>query len=101
MAAFDRAAQALAAATAATASLVELDLVVIGGGAQAEDLLFPPAAPPSQTYAALRFTHGLEVSPSQLAMDAGLVGAAAVAASRRRVQPGTSTPVSELHSTTV
>lgn len=81
LAAYERAAQALAAAIAATAALVELDLVVIGGGvAQAGEVLFAPLRRRLAEYAVLDFTRGLPVVPAGLALDAGLVGAAAVAA---------------------
>ncbi|MBB1242744.1 ROK family protein [Streptomyces durbertensis] len=80
-AAFDRAARALAAGIAATASLVELDLVVVGGGvAQSGDLLFAPLRRHLAEYAALDFTRDLRVVPARLALDAGLIGAAALAA---------------------
>lgn len=47
VASFERAAQALAAGIAATATLVEIDIAVIGGGvANAGDVLFAPSAPP-------------------------------------------------------
>ncbi|MFI6941970.1 ROK family protein [Streptomyces sp. NPDC050418] len=76
--AFDRAGQALAAAIAATAALVEIDVAVIGGGvAQAGDVLFAPLRRHLDAYAALDFVRGLEVRPAALAQDAGLVGAAA------------------------
>lgn len=79
-AAFERAARALAAAIGATAALVELDLVVIGGGvAQAGDTLFAPLRRHLAEYAVLDFTRGLPVVPAGLALDAGLIGAAAVA----------------------
>ncbi|MGW0934548.1 ROK family protein [Streptomyces sp. NPDC002666] len=82
-AAYERAAQALAAAIAATAALVELDLVVIGGGvAQAGDTLFAPLRRRLADYAVLDFTRGLPVVPALLALDAGLIGAAAVASSQ-------------------
>lgn len=81
--AYERAAQALAAAIAATAALVELDLVVIGGGvAQAGDTLFVPLRRRMADYAVLDFTRGLPVVPALLALDAGLIGAAAVASSQ-------------------
>ncbi|MEU9204277.1 ROK family protein [Streptomyces sp. NPDC048332] len=81
--AYERAAQALAAAISATAALVELDLVVIGGGvAQAGDTLFVPLRRHMADYAVLDFTRGLPVVPAVLALDAGLIGAAAVASSR-------------------
>ncbi|GAA2534539.1 MULTISPECIES: ROK family protein [Streptomyces] len=79
--AYDRAAQALAAAIAATTALVELDLVVIGGGvAQAGDTLFAPLRRHMADYAVLDFTRDVPVVPAALALNAGLIGAAAVAA---------------------
>ncbi|MFC8533535.1 ROK family protein [Streptomyces sp. NPDC057249] len=87
LAAYERAAQALAAAIAATAAIVELDIVVVGGGvAQAGDTLFAPLRRHMADYAVLDFTRGLAVVPALLALDAGLIGAAAVASS----QPGAS-----------
>lgn len=81
--AYSRAAQALAAAIAATAALVELDIVVIGGGvAQAGDTLFAPLRRHLADYAVLDFTRGLPVVPALLALDAGLIGAAAVASAQ-------------------
>ncbi|MFD8599212.1 ROK family protein [Kitasatospora sp. NPDC059646] len=80
LAAFDRAARALAAGIAATATLVELDVAVIGGGvATAGDVLFTPLARHLSSYATLPFTRDLALAPAQLATDAGLVGAAALA----------------------
>ncbi|MFI5665021.1 ROK family protein [Streptomyces sp. NPDC051684] len=80
LAVFDRAAQALAAGIAATATLVEVDVVVIGGGvAQAGDLLFAPLRRYLDSYATLDFARDVEVRPAALAQDAGLVGAAAAA----------------------
>lgn len=85
LAAFDRAARALAAAIAATGALVEVDVAVIGGGvAQAGDLLFAPLRSHLGSYATLDFVRGLEVRPAALAQDAGLVGAAAAARSLPR-----------------
>jgi len=83
LAAYDRAARALAAGIAATATLVELDAVVIGGGvAQVGDLLLDPLRGHLTTYAALPFAAGIKVHRALLGTDAGLVGAAAVAAHR-------------------
>ncbi|MEE1756436.1 ROK family protein [Streptomyces sp. SP18CS02] len=88
-AAFERAARALAAAIAATAALVELDLVVIGGGvAQAGDTLFTPLRRRMADYAVLDFTRDLPITPARLALDAGLIGAAAAAATRGAAAPG-------------
>ncbi|MEU1123138.1 ROK family protein [Streptomyces sp. NPDC005899] len=83
VAAYGRAAQALAAAIAATAALVELERVVIGGGvAQAGDVLFAPLRRSMEDYAVLDFTRGISVVPAGLALDAGLIGAAATAAAQ-------------------
>ncbi|MFF5444322.1 ROK family protein [Streptomyces sp. NPDC012888] len=81
LAAFDRAGRALAAAIAATATLVETDIAVIGGGvAAAGDTLFGPVRAHLGTYATLGFVGGLTVVPAALGNDAGLIGAAAAAA---------------------
>ncbi|MFI5619921.1 ROK family protein [Streptomyces sp. NPDC051567] len=81
LAAFDRAGRALAAAVAATATLVETDIAVIGGGvAAAGETLFGPVRAHLGRYAALSFVQGLRVVPAALGTDAGLIGAAASAA---------------------
>ncbi|WP_030901942.1 ROK family protein [Streptomyces sp. NRRL F-5126] len=77
-AAFERAAQALAAGIAATATLVEIDLVVIGGGvSRAGEVLFGPLRRSLRDYATLSFVQGLKVAPAMTGTDGGLVGAAA------------------------
>ncbi|MEU8675282.1 ROK family protein [Streptomyces sp. NPDC048560] len=79
--AYERAGQALAAAIAATIALVELDLVVIGGGvSQAGETLFGPLRRRMEEYAVLDFTRNVPIVPAGLALDAGLIGAAAAAA---------------------
>ncbi|MEU9793629.1 ROK family protein [Streptomyces sparsogenes] len=79
-ASFERAAQALAAGIAATATLVEIEVAVVGGGvAGAGDVLFAPLRRALRDYATLSFVEGLEVVPAQMGTDAGLVGAAAAA----------------------
>jgi len=84
VASFARAAQALAAGIAATATLVEIDVVVIGGGVgKAGDVLFTPLRAALKTYATLSFVQHLEIVPAQMGTDAGLVGAAAAALTRR------------------
>ena len=84
VAAFDRAAQALAAGIAATATLVELELAVVGGGvAAAGEVLFAPLRRHLAGYAALPFVAGLRVEPALLGTDAGLIGAAALAVAHR------------------
>ncbi|HEY8982800.1 MAG TPA: ROK family protein [Streptomyces sp.] len=80
VASFDRAAQALAAGIAATATLVEIGIVVIGGGVgKAGDVLFGPLRRHLADYATLSFVQGLTIVPAQMGTDAGLVGAAAAA----------------------
>jgi glucokinase len=84
VAAFERAAQALAAGIAATATLVEIDIAVIGGGvARAGDVLFAPLREALTHYATLSFVQRLTVAPARMGTDAGLVGAAAAALGRR------------------
>ncbi|WP_327358285.1 ROK family protein [Streptomyces sp. NBC_01304] len=79
-ASFERAAQALAAGIAATATLVEVEIAVIGGGvAKAGDVLFTPLRRALRDYATLSFVRDLAVVPAMTGTDAGLVGAAAAA----------------------
>ncbi|MFF1957288.1 ROK family protein [Streptomyces sp. NPDC058220] len=81
IASFDRAAQALAAGIAATATLVEIGIAVVGGGvANAGEVLFAPLRRSLRDYATLSFVRQLKVAPALTGMDAGLVGAAAAAA---------------------
>jgi glucokinase len=80
VASFERAAQALAAGIAATATLVEIDIAVIGGGVgKAGDVLFTPLRKALHDYATLSFVQRLVITPAQMGTDAGLVGAAAAA----------------------
>ncbi|MEW1645316.1 ROK family protein [Streptomyces sp. NPDC091219] len=84
VASFERAAQALAAGIAATATLVEIDIAVIGGGVgKAGDVLFTPLRKALSDYATLSFVQRLTVTPAQMGTDAGLVGAAAAALAGR------------------
>ncbi|MEU2911778.1 ROK family protein [Streptomyces massasporeus] len=84
VASFERAAQALAAGIAATATLVEMDIAVIGGGVgKAGEVLFDPLRKALGTYATLSFVRHLTVAPAQMGTDAGLVGAAAAALAKR------------------
>lgn len=77
---FDSAARALAAGIAATATLVEIEIAVIGGGvARAGDIFFGPLARHLADYATLPFASGVKLAPALLGTDAGLVGAAALA----------------------
>ncbi len=85
VASFERAAQALAAGIAATATLVEIEIAVIGGGvAGAGDVLFAPLRRSLRDYATLSFVQRLTVAPALTGTDAGLVGAAAAASLGRR-----------------
>jgi glucokinase len=82
IAAFERAARALAAGVAATAALVEIEAVVVGGGvAKAGEVLFEPLRRHLKEYAALPFAAGILVAPAQRGTDAGLIGAAYLARS--------------------
>ncbi|MFI9392503.1 ROK family protein [Streptomyces bauhiniae] len=84
VASFERAAQALAAGIAATATLVEIDIAVIGGGVgKAGEVLFAPLRKALADYATLSFVQRLTVVPAQMGTDAGLVGAAAAALALR------------------
>ncbi|MFJ2814921.1 MULTISPECIES: ROK family protein [unclassified Streptomyces] len=86
VASFERAAQALAAGIAATATLVEIDIAVIGGGVgKAGDVLFTPLRAALGGYATLSFVRRLVVAPAQMGTDAGLVGAAAAVLARAGV----------------
>ncbi|MFK4688382.1 ROK family protein [Streptomyces pristinaespiralis] len=79
-ASYERAAQALAAGIAATATLVEIEIAVVGGGvAGAGEVLFGPLRRALRDYAALSFVQRLTVAPAVTGTDAGLVGAAAAA----------------------
>ncbi|MFI9345340.1 ROK family protein [Streptomyces sp. NPDC052773] len=85
VASFERAARALAAGIAATATLVEIDIAVIGGGVgKAGDVLFTPLRRALADYATLSFVRHLDIAPAQTGTDAGLVGAAAAVLAGRR-----------------
>ncbi|MEU3058551.1 ROK family protein, partial [Streptomyces griseus] len=80
----ERAAQALAAGIAATATLADLDIAVVGGGvAGAGDVLFVPLRRSLREYATLSYLRRLTVAPAVMGTDAGLVGAAAAAIALR------------------
>ncbi|EFE70970.1 MULTISPECIES: ROK family protein [Streptomyces] len=84
VASFERAARALAAGIAATATLVEIDIAVIGGGVgKAGEVLFAPLRGALTEYATLSFVQRLVVAPARMGTDAGLVGAAAAALAGR------------------
>lgn len=94
LAAFDRAGQALAAGIAAVATLVEIEVAVIGGGvAEAGDVLFQPLRRHLRSYATLPFAARVDVTRAHLRGNAGLIGAAAMFAASTRAVAG---PVGEL-----
>ncbi len=79
LAAFRRAGEAIGMAVAGVVTLLDLDVVVIGGGvANAGAVLFDPIADAYARYAALDFASLPRVVSAMLGDDAGLVGAAAV-----------------------
>ena len=81
LASFDRAAQALAAGIAAVAALVDIEVAIVGGGvAKAGEVLFAPLERHLKDYLALSYTRGVTAVPALLGTDAGLIGAAALAA---------------------
>lgn len=83
VASFARAARALAAGIAATATLTEIDIAVIGGGvAKSGEVLFTPLRKALHDYATLSFVRNLTIAPALMGTDAGLVGAAAAALRR-------------------
>ena len=90
LAAMHRAGRALGLAIASAASLVDLEVVTVGGGvAQAGPLLFEPLAQTLRVHARLDFTRHLQVVPAALGPSAGLVGAAAlILAAERYWTPG-------------
>ncbi len=79
LAAFDRAGSAVGRVVAGAVALLELDVVVIGGGMSAAGpLLFEPLLREYAAHAQLGFTRDVPVLPAGLGQDAGLVGAAAL-----------------------
>ncbi|MDL4813281.1 ROK family protein [Actinomadura opuntiae] len=77
LAAFDRGAHALARGIAATATLCDLDRVVIGGGLSAAgEVLFAPLRRHLEGFLTLGYVRRLTVVPFGLGRSAGLLGAA-------------------------
>jgi len=77
LAAFDRAADALACGIVSAAALADLDLVVVGGGvAAAGPVLFEPLRAHIERRASLDFVRRVRAVPGVLGRDAGLIGAA-------------------------
>ncbi|MGC4956178.1 ROK family protein [Actinomadura citrea] len=79
LAAFQRAAGALATAIVNTASVLDVRDVVIGGGVAAGDLLLDPLRAAIAARAGMPHLRDLRVSSTTLERDAGLYGAAALA----------------------
>lgn len=79
VAALERAGRALGLAFATTAALVDIELVVLGGGfAAAGEPLWAAARAAMAPHAAMPFVRGLRLVPAELGGAAGLVGAAAL-----------------------
>ena len=79
LAAFDRAGAAVGRVVAGAIALLELDIVVIGGGlSSAGELLFGPLQREFTAHAQLHFTRDIPVVPAALGQDAGVIGAAAL-----------------------
>lgn len=73
-----RAGRALGTGIASAAALLDLELVVLGGGfSQAGPALWDPMRAAMAEHARLGFLAGLHVVPTALGQDSGLVGAAA------------------------
>lgn len=79
LAALARSGTALGIAIASAAALLDVDLVLVGGGlSQAGEPLWGPLRAAVATHARLEFLAGLRVEPVALGQLAGLVGAAAL-----------------------
>lgn len=80
LAAIDRGTEALAAGIVSAAALVDLDVVVIGGGfAASGPVLLDPLRRHLDRLAGLDYLRRLQVVAARLGRDAGLIGAAIVA----------------------
>ena len=78
---FERAGKALGIGFAGAAALLDIDLIVVGGGvSNTGELLMAPLRRTLEEHAALDYIRGqVRVVPSANAQDAGLIGAAALA----------------------
>jgi len=77
LAAFDRAADALAAGLVATSALCDLDTVVVGGGvAAAGEVLLGPLRERYAEHATLPYTRRTRIVQARLGRHSGLIGAA-------------------------
>jgi glucokinase len=89
LAAFDRAGGAVGQAIAGALALLELDIVVIGGGLSAAgELLFGPLRREFAIHARLDFTRATPVVAAALGQDAGLIGAAGLLLQAERYWSG-------------
>ena len=89
LAAFRRAGEAIGLAVAGAVTLLDLDVVVIGGGvAHAGPILFEPIEDGYARYAALGYAAPGRVVPAMLGGDAGLIGAAAAVLQSDAYWPG-------------
>jgi glucokinase len=88
VAAFERAGRALGVAVASAAHLLELELVVVGGGlSNAGDLLLEPARVAFARHARMDFVTRCRIVPAALGADAGIIGAAALVAAGDQYWP--------------
>lgn len=79
LAAFDRAGSAVGRVVAGVVALLELDVVVIGGGlTSAGELLLGPLQREYAAHSQLHYTRSIPVRQAGLGQDAGLIGAAAL-----------------------
>jgi glucokinase len=89
VAAFERAGSAVGRVIAGAVALVELDVVVVGGGLSAAgDLLFAPLRRAYAQHAQLQYTRDTPVVAAGLGQDAGLAGAAALVLAGERYWSG-------------
>jgi glucokinase len=88
VAAFERAGRALGVAVASAAHLLELELVVVGGGlSNAGELLLEPARVAFARHARMDFVTRCRIVPAALGADAGIIGAAALVAAGDQYWP--------------
>lgn len=86
--AFARAGQAVGAAVAAAATLLDLSVVTVGGGLSQVPSLWPALRQELAAKARMPYLAGLRVEPARLGQEAGLVGAAALLAAPERYWSG-------------
>lgn len=94
LAAFRRAGEAIGQAVAGAVTLLDLDLVVIGGGvAAAGPVLFDPIADAYARFATLPYARAPRIVPARLGGDAGLIGAAAAVLDPAAYWPAARPPI--------